>query len=163
MGKKVKLVIGAATVILAGTIVTSAIASGTADPGSVDDPIVTKSYVDQQISQLKSSMHSGGTGTVTPGEVAPIIVEALSAGDILIGQAGTEIIVRGGETVAYGDGANGLPDVTGGVDIAIGKPIPTNHLLLLPRADGRGIKVKETFTGTAYIMIRGPFEVIKAK
>lgn len=159
MNKKVKLAFGAATLILAGTLVTSAIASGTGDPGSVDDPIVTKSYVDQQINLLKSSGGStGGTGT---GAVAPIEVEALTAGDILIGQAGSEIIVRGGDTVAYGDGANGIPDVTGGVDIAIGKPIPTNHLLLLPRADGRGIKVKDNFIGTAYVMVRGPYQVIK--
>ena len=164
MNTKKKLGIGIATFIIAGTLVTSAFAGDSGEPGSTDDPIVTKSYVDQQITLLKEAL--GGTDSTTPtqpGAIAPIIVEELLAGDVLLAKAGTEVIVRSGIVTAYGDGSNGIPDVTGGLDIAIGKTIPLNHQLIFPRDDGRGVKVSSQSQGTSYVMVRGPYEVIKAK
>ncbi|OEF99763.1 hypothetical protein BHF71_00890 [Vulcanibacillus modesticaldus] len=141
--------LGLAAIVIAGSLVTTAFAGGIGEPGSIDDPVVTKSYVDQQISQLQFN-NSGNT--------AQIVVEKLLAGDILLGNSGTEIIVRTGKVVAFGDGSNGIPDVTSGEDIAIGQQVALNHQLIIPRSDGRGIRVVE---GTSYVMIRGTYEILQ--
>ncbi|MGD9678472.1 MAG: hypothetical protein AB7V16_09025 [Vulcanibacillus sp.] len=132
-------------------LVTTALANGT-NPGSIDDPIVTKSYVDEQISKI---VLTGGTSS---GGVAPIIVETLNTGDILIAGAGTEIILRGGVAVVYGEGSNGLPNVTAGKDLTIGSNVPLNHHLIVPRDDGRGIKATK---GPAYVMVRGNYTITR--
>jgi len=181
MGKKLRIGMGLASVVLAGSIFSTAFAgsNGTSEPGSIDDPVVTKSYVDQQVSQLleifnqqpskpdDSNNNTGSNGsdtdTTQPVAVAPIIVEELTAGDILVGKAGAEIIVRNGNVVVYGPGDNGVPDVTGGADIAVGAKVPLNHQLIIPRDDGRGVQVKADSKGTTYIMVRGRYEVIEAQ
>ncbi len=147
MNKKLKLGLVIIVILIVGSV--TVLAAGS-NPGSIDDPIVTKSYVDEQISKIAQS------GGVTTGGTAQLVVEALNAGDILIANAGTEIILRGGAAVAYGDGLNGIPDVTGGSDLSIGSKIPTNHQLIIPRDDGRGIKITK---GPAYVMIRGSYSI----
>lgn len=152
MGKKLKIGIIIAVFLLAGSLVTTAFAGGS-EPGSVSDPIVTKSYVDEQINKLKQLGIGGG-------EVSnAIIVETLNKGDILIAGSGTEFILRSGTAIAYGSSTNGIPDVTGGADIKIGANIPNNHQLIFPKDDGRGIKIT---AGPAYVMIRGSYEIIAA-
>lgn len=137
------------TLLLIGTT-TSA---NTAIPGSADDPLVTKSYLDEQIGQLKQEL-SGQTGGGTGGS-SELVVEQLEAGQSLIGYAGTEIIVRTGHVVGISGSGGGIPDVTAGTDIQ-GTQVPHNHLLLIPRDDGRGIRVIE---GPAHVMIRGGYEI----
>ena len=158
MLKKSKIILSIASVLFAGSLMTNAFAGTTGEPGSVDDPIITKSYVDEQISLLKQSL----TGDITtqptsPGTVVPIIVVELTAGDRLIGKAGTEIIVRSGKVVASGDGSNGIPNVTAGVDIRIGNTIPLNHQLIIPRDDGRGFKAQDK----VFALIRGDYKITK--
>ncbi len=143
MSKKFKIIsilliiclIGAATVI--------------AGPGSTDDPLVTKSYVDEKIRQVAGT---GGGG----GGSSEIVSIELKSGDILIAGSGSEFILRSGKATAYGDGSNGIPNLTGGTDIAIGRTIPTNSLLIFPRDDGRGIKIT---AGPAWVMIRGSYTI----
>jgi hypothetical protein len=104
--------------------------AGDADPGGSGDPLVTQSYVDQYVHW----------------EVAD-----LKAGQVLRGKAGTELIVRRGQAVVVDSSGNGIPDVTAGADIAANNNVPLNHLLIIPREDGRGIKV----TDFAVVMYRG--------
>ncbi|MFT9487207.1 MAG: hypothetical protein ACH0QD_07530 [Tepidibacillus sp.] len=159
MSNKVKLGLGIGALILAGSIVTTAMAGETSEPGSQEDPLVTKSYVDQQINLLKQS--GLPSGQPTDGEetvkVAPIIVLNLKAGDLLVGNAGTEMILRAGTATAYSKDANGIPDVTGATDLKNGTKIPLNHQLIYPRNDGRGVKI---VSGTAVVMVRGEYEVV---
>lgn len=119
-----------------------------AGPGSTEDPLVTKSYVDKKISEITGTGGSSGS--------SEIITLQLKTGDILVAGSGSEFILRSGKATAYGDGKNGIPNVTSGTDIAIGRSIPTNSLLIFPRDDGRGIKVT---TGPAWVMIRGSYTV----
>lgn len=104
----------------------------TSVPGSPDDPVVTKSYVDSKLAY--SVLH-------------------MQKDQRLIGGEGTEIIVRSGEVKAIDNGKDGVSDITGGNDLKSGAICKTNHLLLVPRSDGRGI----TAATEAYIMIRGPY------
>ncbi|MBP7332762.1 MAG: hypothetical protein BWY65_01976 [Firmicutes bacterium ADurb.Bin373] len=111
-------------------VVYSAFAGADSDPGSSGDPLVTQSYVDRYVQWE--------------------VVE-LEKGQVLKGDAGTEIIVRRGETVVIDPVGNGIPDLTAGADIFAGSSVPNNHLLLIPRDDGRAIGAKSA----AVVMHRG--------
>lgn len=108
--------------------------AATNQPGSEADPVVTKSYVDSRTSY------------------SPI---SLTAGQKLIGGEGTEIILRSGEATAIDNGANGISDLTIGTDLMTGSQVVTNHLLLVPRKDGRGI----TATTDIWVMVRGTYTI----
>lgn len=81
-------------------------------------------------------------------------VICLKAGQSIVGNC--ELILRSGTAVALCPGANGLSDLTAGADIPGGTEISANHLLLVPRDDGRGMTVT---SGEAYIMVRGTYEI----
>ena len=51
------------------------------------------------------------------------------------------------------NGANGVSDLTSGIDLMTGMQVETNHLLLVPRDDGRGILVSTE----AWVMVRGDY------
>lgn len=116
-------------------------------PGSADDPVVTKSYVDQQIQQI-----AGGGNR--------LVVEELRAGQTLYGYEGTEFIVRTGKVVAVaGMNGDGLTDITAGADLRGGIAVQSNHLLLIARSDSRGLRLAPGNNGVAYVMIRGNYEI----
>ena len=104
-------------------------------PGSEGDPLVTKAYVDSYVnSRLKMS-----------------VVE-LASGQTLIGYSG----LNHPQGRAHGNRfGSGPVRVTQGVDLGSGSAVPANHLLLVPRDDGRGIKA----TSDAIVMVRGEFTI----
>lgn len=134
-------------------------------PGTTDDPVVTKSYVDQQIQKAL-----GGGGTVNPApspspsptnpgqSTSEVKNVSLKPGEILVADAGTEFIVRSGNAVIYTEDANGVADLTAGVDLLNGQAAPKNHLLSFPR-DGRGIQVKPGQTSGLIVMVRGGYTI----
>jgi len=89
------------------------------EPGGSGDPLVTQSYVDQ-FTQWR--------------------VLELRADQIMTCRAGAEFITRRGQAVIVDSTGNGIPDVTGGEDIFANNNVPLNHMLIVPRDDGRGIK-----------------------
>lgn len=132
------LIIGSVTVYAASTA------------GTESDPVVTKSYVDAEIAKVKSNQNSsagGGTGTYE--------VVHLYAGDRILGGEGTEIILRSGIAKAIDNGSNGISDLTAGKELWSGNSLQQNHVVLIPRADGRGVDVVEE----SYFMIRGAYTV----
>jgi hypothetical protein len=111
--------------------------SGTAStpaPGSDADPLVSKSYVDQYFG---------------------LVVVELSAGQRLEAAGGTELILRSGQARTIASSAGGLANVTVGKDLVQNERVPVNHLLIVPRSDGRGI-LAET---KVFVMVRGPYTV----
>ncbi len=100
-------------------LVYTAFAGTDSEPGGSGDPLVTQSYVDQYV-QWK-------------------VVE-LEKGQVLKGQAGLEFVVRRGQALVIDPVGNGIPDLTSGTDISAGSLAAQNHLMLIPREDGRGIK-----------------------
>ena len=118
----------------AGFVAGRSAVAATTDPGSDADPLVSKSYVDQYTQMQVVSLKSGQTMTA---------------------EAGTEIVLRSGEAHAVETGGFGLSDVTGATDLRNGGRIPANHLLLVPRSDGRGVAADSD----VYLMVRGVFTV----
>ncbi|MFI2857122.1 hypothetical protein ACH6EH_08250 [Paenibacillus sp. JSM ZJ436] len=136
-------------------------ASPNTQPGTADDPVVTKSYVDQQIQKALG----GGGATPNPAEpTAPAVdpnavnIVTLKPGQILIGKAGAEFIVRSGLAVIYTQDQDGVADLTDGKDLVNGETAPKNHLLSFPR-DGRGIQVKQGQSQSLVVMVRGGYAV----
>lgn len=149
------------------------------EPGSSADPVVTKSYVDKLIGSLQvsgSADSSINDRLKAQEEMIDILntelnrlkaeteseqakentykVVDVNPGEKLIGKQGTEIILRAGEGTAIAGALGGLQDVTGGTDIAQGL-IPKNHLLIVPRDDGRGVLI----TKKATFMVRGGYVI----
>jgi len=82
-----------------------------------------------------------------------IVVEAAKGQKVILG-AGSEVLVRSGETTALSGEMGGLADVTAAKDLTTGTKITNQHLLLSSRADGRGILV---VSDKAYMLIRGSY------
>jgi hypothetical protein len=170
------VLLGAFFICLVLSYYTTSADGATIQPGSVSDPAVTKSYVDQQvklqvaaqikdqvnkevaaqIEELKKDLAASAGGK---GAGADLKVVQLAPGQTLMAEAGSELIVRNGFVTAVSNDGNGIPDVTGGKDIAINAAISTNHLLIFP-TDKRGIKPDPKKTGTIFLMVRGGYKLI---
>lgn len=125
--------------------------------GSSNDPLVSKSYVDGKITELRAIINSN-SGNITSGEIRgdnQLTVVNLYNGQSIIGENGTEIILRAGNATAIGSELGGLSDVTSGRDISDGGYIEKNHHLIIPRNDGRGVKAN----GDAIFMVRGSYRI----
>ena len=171
-----------AAVLLAGGVWAGSLLNVTAEgagvgsqPGTADDPVVTKSYVDQQIQKAlqggtittpvataSPTVTTPPTATTAPGATASpnssnesVIVD-VKPGQTLIASAGAEFIVRAGKAVIYSKDSNGVADLTDGKDLTNGLAAPSNHLLSFPR-DGRGIKVQDGQTLGLVVMVRGGY------
>ncbi|MNO41062.1 hypothetical protein D3C76_312260 [compost metagenome] len=170
----------AAVVVIGGSVWAGATfnlqaegAGVTGQPGTSDDPVVTKSYVDQAIQQALKNGGTGGSTPITPSTPAPstpdnntgtpgssetINIVDVKPGEKLIASAGTEFVVRSGKAVIYSEDKNGVADLTDGVDITNGGAVTNNHLLSFPR-EGRGIQVQEGNTHNLTVMVRGGYSI----
>ena len=140
-----KRIVAGLVIVISVFAVTVAAAAAADTPGSEGDPVVTKSYVDSQIAQLKG----GGTASNS------YVVVQVGAGQRLLGKSGTEIILRSGEATAIDNGANGVSDMTAGKDLMTGQSVGQNHLLLVPKDDGRGIQAITDL----FVMVRGSYSI----
>ena len=146
-----------------------------ADPGSDKDPLISLSYFENKIEELKSSITNTLSKDLTDkfdelktsfdktvkeikdkGVAAPSTFEVINVNEneSIICEAGTEIIVRSGKFTAIGSVSGGISDVTAGRDLAAGEEISNNHLLIVPKSDGRGITSK--IAGA--VMVKGDFK-----
>lgn len=169
----------AAVVVIGGSLWAGSLLNLTAEgasvtPGSSEDPVVTKSYVDQVIQQ---ALKGGGGASTTPSvpttpttPTAPssggnagttsdaVEIVTVKPGQILIAGAGAEFVVRAGKAVIFSSDTNGVADLTDGVDIKNGGAVANNHLLSFPR-EGRGIQVLEGNTYSLTVMVRGAYSI----
>lgn len=174
--------------IVAGSLMNNSVngASSSGQPGTADDPVVTKSYVDQKIAQAikgegtasstsskatsstapatnatSNTTASGASGagkTSTPEQTEALKVVDVKPGQKLIAKAGSEFILRNGYAVVYSMDASGAIDITSGTEIVHNQAVEKNHLLSFPR-EGRGIQVKEGQKFGLVVMVRGGYTV----
>ena len=119
-----------------------AVAVSAAEPGSAEDPLISKSYVDTNIIPYVNQMSS-------------FSIVNLKAGQMLIGHAGCEIILRMGSATVLATEKGGLCDVTLGGDWPHGSSVPANHNLIVPVADGRGVQANTDII----LMVKGTYSL----
>jgi hypothetical protein len=126
-------------IILALTFLV-AIAVSAAEPGSAEDPLISKSYVETNLIPYVN-------------QVSSFSVVNLKANQMLIGNAGCEIILRMGTATVIATEKGGLCDITIGGDWPHGSVVPSNHNLIVPVADGRGVKADTDII----LMVKGTY------
>lgn len=113
-------------------------ASG-AVPGSAGDPLITKSYLDERLSELAGGSAGGMFSRVT-----------LSRGDRISVKGGGELMVYSGN--AEVTGSDGLVNLTTGELFRDGNSAIKYHLYLSP-ADDSGIRA----SGNVTVFVRGGY------
>lgn len=150
-----------ASVLCAAAFGMSAMA---ANPGSSDDPLITLSYVnDVLIPQMKSYVDASvgsasegvGNAPVAGGTSASYNIVNVSKGQTVIGGKSCQMIMRMGKGTIVASAKGGIADVTVGTDLADGTQAPSNHLLIVPLDDGRGIEMETD----GILMISGSYSV----
>lgn len=150
---KAGVALGVCLVLFGGVAVFS-------EPGGADDPVVTKSYiVDNVIPEIKAYIDerfgvAASEGVVTPASNKFLVVN-VSAGKTVICGAGAELILRMGKGTIIATEKGGLADTTAGYDLANGTEMPSNHQLIVPVADGRGFRA----TSDVIVMIKGGYTI----
>jgi len=131
------------------------------EPGSKNDPMVTLSYVEKNNEKLKYYIDQkivenlGGAPVAEQSQTSFVAIQ-LFRGQSLLGSEGTEVILRSGEAAAIGNASgDGVSNITHGKDLKTGDKIDKNHLLIIPRKDGRGIIAK---TDT-WVMVKGKYDI----
>ncbi len=133
--------------------------------GSSEDPLVTYSYINGTFKrELKQELLTEIKAEVNDtAAVSGYKVERLTNGQSLRATDACEIILRSGGAVVFVESEEniqaglGLSDCTEGIELINGVAVPKQHLLIIPRGDGRGVTVN---TAEAYIMVRGTYEII---
>jgi len=149
MEKRIRLILAAFMFALAIAVpisysVGANTQSGEAVAGSRQDPLVTASYVSQYVAQH---------GSDTSFKVVQLTYEQR----IRARSGSIELIVRSGRTrVTTQHIDRGVINLTSAQEHFASEPVPTNNLLLIPRADRRGLVV---LSDHAYILVRGDYEI----
>ena len=170
--KKMRAIIVSCALLL--TLTVSAVAVYAYD--GTTDPLISLSYLTQfkaneidpklaalqtQVSSLEETLQmllsTGFPGTSDTGAGVYTVVQ-LAAGQRVIAGESCEIILRSGTATVTlsAESLGGISDITAGVDLAAGVSVETNHLLLVPRNDGRGILITSE---VAFIMIKGAYTI----
>lgn len=106
-------------------------------PGSVSDPLVTKSYLEQQLAKV-----SGGSGA--------FLQVSLSKGDSVQLAAGSEVMIYSGNATVTGN--DGLVNLTSGELFKSGNSLVRYNLYLSPSGSS-GLAA----SGAVVVFIRGSY------
>lgn len=129
-----------------------------AEPGSGDDPLISKSYIDDVLLPNVYAYIDSVVGTnASAGVSSSFEVVTAGAGKRVIGKAGTEMILRMGSGSIIASARGGLADATMGADLGNGADVPSNHLLIVPLDDGRGVQISSN--SDAILMIKGGYTI----
>lgn len=142
-----KIIAGAAALLLSLSFLLPGSGAFGADTGAgtAADPVVTRSYVDALFASLSQET-----------QAAAFEVVEVDAGASLLGGPGTELILRGGKATAIDNGTDGVSDLTAGKDLKSGTAVALNHLLLIPREDGRGLRCETR----SWVMVKGAYTIL---
>lgn len=129
------------------------------EPGGTDDPVVTKSYIIEKVVPDIKTYVDNKVASISGDDVTSMpttfVIVNLKAGEKIVGEAGCELILRMGTASIIATQKGGLADTTAGYDLSNDTAMPSNHLLIIPVADGRGVKA----TSDAIVMVKGGYTV----
>lgn len=135
--------------VLAGVLAVTGGVQMFADPGDESDPLVTLSYIeDVLMARIEALVGTAKT------ESAFQVVD-LKQGDVLLCDAGTELVLRMGAATVIATEKGGLANVTAGYDLANGTAAPSNSHLIVPLGDGRGLVANTD----AIVLIKGGYTI----
>ncbi len=146
--------------VFAATAIAFAAVTAFGAAGTEEDPLVSKSYVDDKINQVLEIVNGGSVsldGTVPAVGGASYEPVYASVGDVVLGGEGTELILRSGKGNIYITGVDGIVDATTGQNLVNGHEAAKDHIMIVPRGDGRGVKVTEA----AWFLIKGEYTIQK--
>jgi len=126
--------------------------SGSANPGNASDPLVTQSYVHLAIHQALAGIEQGSAASNQTPMFAPVQV---LAGQVILGGEGAVLILRSGVAVANVPATDGIVNTTSGADLFNDHVVELNHYLIIPRADGRGVRA---LTDT-WFLVKGEYQI----
>lgn len=163
------------------------------EPGSDEDPLVTKSYIDSELDKfasevnskinlLKSELKKSKSDEAVEAIAAKLfelaknvddlnkqieefskyakfeVVELEPGQKIILGDS-AEVILRAGKALAIaGEKGDGLADITTDSknnNLVTDDIVPLNHLLLVSRDDGRGIKA----VTKVWVLVKGNYRI----
>ena len=173
MFRKRLVILGlAALACTASILVTQTFVNANAAAGTAADPLVTRSYVDERIEQLIGSISANMADmqrtiqqehVPSPHAPPPLFVPStqifapvhIATGQIIIGHEGAEMILRSGQVLVHSTGIGGLVDVTIGAELYHSSSVSANHLLIVPRHDGRGLRA----VADSWVLIKGEYDL----
>lgn len=135
LSKKILLIVLAAATVFTVTV----LASG-------EDPVISLSYLNEIFMPKVETKIK---------ETAVFTVVNVAKGKTFLAKEGCEFILRGGEATVIASKNGGISDTTDGVDLGEKEAVPANHLLIVPRDDGRGFLAKTD----VIIMVKGSYEI----
>lgn len=146
------LLLSAALMVVAGAL--SGFAAGTES-----DPLVTLSFLNKTVEELKTyvdgKISGGGSEPTEDGVYEKFKLITIPEKSSFIAEEGTEFILRQGGGKIIGTALGGLSNVTEAIDLQDGSALPANSLLIVPRSDGRGF----TADSDTLILVKGAYTV----
>ncbi len=129
-----------------------------ANPGTESDPLISKSYIDDVLipqfeEYVQKEVKKAGSKDSSSNNGFELV--ELDKGDRLICENGTELMLRMGTAKIIATEKGGIADATYGADLPDGTEMPSNHLLIVPVNDGRGIKA----TSDVIVMVKGGYKI----
>ncbi len=133
-----------------------------ASPGDNNDPLVTLSYITDVLlpdidSRIEKEVETNVTEAMADVSNTSFVLVNVNANQKIIGDEGTEFVLRSGSGKIVATNQGGVADLTAGSDLPNGTDIPMNHHLLVPRSDSRGM----VFTTDAIVLVKGTYTVSK--
>lgn len=125
------------------------------DAGDSNDPLVTKSYIVEKVIPDMKAYVDEAVAKGDGGQNQAFTVVNVLKGTTVLGEAGTEMILRMGSGTVVATQKGGLADTTAGYDLPSGTAMPSNHMLIVPLGDGRGF----TATSDSIVMIKGGYSI----
>ena len=113
---------------------------------TTDDPLITESYLNDVFFQKVKDYIAGNSSSYK--------LVTVKKGGSLAANEGCEFIVRQGDARVVVSSLGGISDITDGVDIITGH-LPLNHLMVVPRTDGRGF-IADT---DVLVMVKGSHKI----
>jgi len=120
-----------------------------ANTDKITEDVLTKL---EALVSVSNNNNSNSSTQIQQAAYSPVYLED---GQTILGEEGSEFIMRSGSGRAYITGVAGITDITSGREVNDKERISLNHLLIVPRNDGRGIKVSE---GT-WFLVRGGYKI----
>lgn len=124
--------------------------------GSRNDPLVTKSYLDDVLTpELMAKFESEISSLEGSSSVGSFEVLTLKKGQIVTAQPGCEVMLRIGTASAYGPDVPAMVDTSSGTSLSSGTALTVNHLCMIT-ITGNGFRADSDVTK---VLISGTYEI----